>query len=437
MRVQNDNNGKSSYWVINPDAKPGKSTRRGRSGSVDGQPKDGKRKPRAKKLHQSTDDILTLSPLSMKLKQNRSCDNLLNVGSPCSSTDSISNIDDYHSPIDFSYFGENFNRPRSASNISTQSSINGSMTPVQIDIEEDLRLEENQLQYDFHMAEETANMVESINLDDSMKLMKPGESKYSVNDQPLIQRPKSDSFGSGDSGYESPAYFSPPQPNNPQILPLNKMTSPNAVPAKPPPTYNQALTGQMRPNQQMQNQMSGYFTQQQPSNRINFPQTSTAPRLKHPPLNTSPLSSSSQSNFNQTLFPQAQPQSMRYPTNMMQNSGMPSYNPYLKNTNIVAPNVTININSNMPPQQRQLSSQSHVQRTHFNNFNYDIPSDLTQVKLYDFDDKQQLANDLDAIIKNDLLTSNNNSVPSTQLNSVPSTQTTYLNYPSAGHNWVR
>ena len=311
------------------------------------------------------------------------------------------------------------------------------MTPVQIDIEEDLRLEENQLQYDFHMAEETANMVESINLDDSMKLMKPGESKYSVNDQPLIQRPKSDSFGSGDSGYESPAYFSPPQPNNPQILPLNKMTSPNAVPAKPPPTYNQALTGQMRPNQQMQNQMSGYFTQQQPSNRISFPQTSTAPRLKHPPLNTSPLSSSSQSNFNQTLFPQAQPQSMRYPTNMMQNSGMPSYNPYLKNTNIVAPNVTININSNMPPQQRQLSSQSHVQRTHFNNFNYDIPSDLTQVKLYDFDDKQQLANDLDAIIKNDLLTSNNNSVPSTQLNSVPSTQTTYLNYPSAGHNWVR
>ena len=35
MRVQNEGAGKSSWWVINPDAKPGKAPRRPRGGSMD------------------------------------------------------------------------------------------------------------------------------------------------------------------------------------------------------------------------------------------------------------------------------------------------------------------------------------------------------------------------------------------------------------------
>lgn len=430
MRVQNDNNGKSSYWVINPDAKPGKSPRRSRSGSVDGQPKDNKRRSRGKKLHQSTDDISALSPGSMKFKQNLSYDNLFNVASPCSSTDSLSNIEDYHP-----YMGESFNRPRSTSNLSTQSSVNGRMTPVQIDIEEDLKqLEQNQLQYGGSgIAEETTSMVESmkidptsttINLDDSMKMMnKQGEQKFSVNDS-FIRRPKSDSFGSGDSGYESPAYFSPPQPTNPQIR-MNKMPSPNIVPSKPPPPYNpnQQMPGQMRQNQSLQNrselQVPGYYQQQQQqqASRVNF-QTNQAPRLTHPPLTTQ------QGNFNQQSYPQTQ--QMRYPSTLP-SSAMASYNPYYKGTNImpVAPNVTINI------QQQPFSAQNHPQRTQYYHFQGDIPSDLSQVKLNVFDDQEQLANDLDAIIKDDLLTlQNNNTVTATSQNN-------FVSYPNPGHNWVR
>lgn len=35
MRMQNEGAGKSSWWVINPDAKPGKAPRRPRGGSMD------------------------------------------------------------------------------------------------------------------------------------------------------------------------------------------------------------------------------------------------------------------------------------------------------------------------------------------------------------------------------------------------------------------
>lgn len=47
MRVQNEGTGKSSWWMINPDAKPGKSVRR-RAGSMD-TPKGEKRRGRVKK----------------------------------------------------------------------------------------------------------------------------------------------------------------------------------------------------------------------------------------------------------------------------------------------------------------------------------------------------------------------------------------------------
>lgn len=35
MRIQNEGAGKSSWWVINPDAKPGKAPRRPRGNSMD------------------------------------------------------------------------------------------------------------------------------------------------------------------------------------------------------------------------------------------------------------------------------------------------------------------------------------------------------------------------------------------------------------------
>lgn len=49
MRVQNEGTGKSSWWVLNPDAKPGKSTRR-RANTMEGGRYEKKRGRVKKKL---------------------------------------------------------------------------------------------------------------------------------------------------------------------------------------------------------------------------------------------------------------------------------------------------------------------------------------------------------------------------------------------------
>ena len=82
----------------------------------------------------------------------------------------------------------------------------------------------------------------------------------------------------------------------------------------------------------------------------------------------------------------------------------------------------------------------------------DIPSDLSQVKLFDFQDQQQLASDLDAIIKNDLNVSanglqsicepyNNRDIKpfnnDMNNNKVMHPHPQYVNSFPAGQDWVR
>jgi len=484
MRVQNDNNGKSSYWVINPDAKPGKSNRR-RSGSIDGQPK-GEKKRRTKKLHQSTDDISALSPNTMKFKQNRSFDNLFNIGSPCSSTDSLSNIDDFHgADVGYPYNSEAFGRPRSTSNVSNVSSVSGRMTPTQLDIDAELEQSNLSMMPTSQVADETANMVESmsidpqqsnqqqrsmgsINLNDSMKIMKTNEMGYGANNvvvtntDPLLppRRPHSDSFGSGDSGYESPAYFSPPQGGQGRGN-MGKLPSP--VPSKPPPPYNQAFGNQMsRPNQMFNGRMNNFYPQQQtqsvqPSqNRLGInSHMVTAPRLTHHPMQAQQSYAPNQNI--QTPFNNFGPAGAQ---NMQQMS--PGH---FSHANMVAPNVTMDTTKmytqsspqayqqpQSPPQayQQQVQQQQQfMKKTNTPSVNIfgteaDIPDDLCQVKLCDFADQQQLASDIDAIIKNELNSSRSslqNICGPPNSNANDSNNNTSMqgsnSFPLTGQNWVR
>lgn len=474
MRVQNDNNGKSSYWVINPDAKPGKSNRR-RSGSIDGQQK-GEKKRRTKKLHQSTDDISALSPGTMKFKQqNRSFDNLFNIGSPCSSTDSLSNIDDYHGVEmgGYPYNSEAFGRPRSTSNVSNVSSVSGRMTPTQLDIDAELE-QSNLMSQPVAGAEETANMVESmcidpqhqpqqqrtmgnINLNDSMKHMKNNDMNYqnspATNTDPLLppRRPHSDSFGSGssaDSGYESPAYFSPPNQAG-QNRAMGKMPSPGGVPNKPPPPYTQAYGNPMSRSQNMYpgaNRMNNFYPNQANQNgqlaqqnrmAINTHMV-TAPRLTHLPMQ--PQQSYTQQNM-QTPFNNFGPAQGGMQQQQM-NGGQ-----YATHNNMISPNISMNQQQAAYQQQVQQQQQQFMKKNTptVNVFDTEIPDDLSQVKLYDFQDQQQLASDLDAIIKNDqgvfrglqnicgpVSTGNTNDT-----NNNSSIQSSASTFPLSGQNWVR
>ena len=487
MRVQNDNNGKSSYWVINPDAKPGKSNRR-RSGSIDGQPK-GEKKRRTKKLHQSTDDISALSPSSMKFKQNRSFDNLFNIGSPCSSTDSLSNIDDFHGPdVGFPYNSEAFGRPRSTSNVSNVSSVSGRMTPTQLDIDAELEQSNLSMMPASQMggvADETANMVESmsidpqqsnqqqqrnmgsINLNDSLKIMKTNEMGYAANN-PVVtntdpslpqRRPHSDSFGSGDSGYESPAYFSPPQGGQGRGN-MGKLPSPGSS-KPPPPPYNQAFGNQLnRPNpmfnagrmnnfypQQQQQQQQQQQTQsaQSPQNRLGInSHMVTAPRLTHHPMQAQ-----------QSYTPN---QSIQQPFNNFSPAGaqsMQQMSPgHYSHNNMVAPNVSMDTAKmyTQSPQayQQQVQPQQFMKKTVAPSVNIfgaetDIPADLSHVELCDFGDQQQLASDIDAIIKNELNPSRSSlqniyGSPNSNANDSNNNRSNMQgsnSFPLTGQNWVR
>lgn len=437
MRVQNDTNGKSSYWVINPDAKPGKSSRR-RSGSVDGQPKGEKNKRiRNKKLHQSTDDISSLSPNSIKLKQNRSYENLF-AASPCSSTDSLSNLEEFHSDLQYApYTGESFARPRSTSNVSTQSSVNGSATPTHTDLDDIIPFDDNQVVVSglndevesMSIDSQVNTMTSTINLNDSLK--------YTGNNDTLMQprRPHSDSFGSGDSGYESPAasFLSPPiQQVGNRTMP--KLPSPTVVPNKPPPPYNNGFHPQMRQQQLRQDMtMPGFYhqsnmnSQQARMNMIN----NHVPRLKHLPM------------VNQNGFPSQPPQASLYPQQQrmagrnfvgVQNTMFDNY--LMSNGNMAAPNVTVDNKLN------HFQQQQHTRKNMFSDISTDIPVDLHQVELFDFDDQQQLASDLAAIIKNDLKESSlqqigfkndtNNNTKGNTFNQQPSVTTSF-----PGQHWVR
>ena len=459
MRVQNDNNGKSSYWVINPDAKPGKSNRR-RSGSIDGQQK-GEKKRRTKKLHQSTDDISALSPGTMKFKQNRSFDNLFNIGSPCSSTDSLSNIDDYHGvDMGYPYNSEAFGRPRSTSNVSNVSSVSGRMTPTQLDIDAELE-QSNLMTQSVGGAEETANMVESmsidpqhqaqqqrnmasINLNDSLKIMKSNEMNYPnggvTNTDPLLppRRPHSDSFGSGssaDSGYESPAYFSPPNQAG-QNRAIGKLPSPGGVPNKPPPPYTQAYGIPMSRSQNMYpgpNRMNNFYKNQNgqvPQNRMSInTHMVTAPRLTHLPMQPQSYTQ----------------QNIQAPFNSF-NLGVPT-GQYSPHSNMISSNIAMS-NQQQAVYQQQVQQQQQLfmkkNAPSVNIFDTDIPDDLSQVKLYDFQDQQQLASDLDAIIKNDqgvFRGLQNICGPVSTGNTNDTNNNTNIqssnNFPLSGQNWVR
>ena len=131
VRVQNEGNGKSSWWMLNPDAKGGKTSRR-RSGSLDSAPKSEKKRGRTKKEKIKEED--GESPSSPRLSVTRARDGRANSPgnvSPTnsSSSDSLLTIPESESPLPFP-LSDSFARPRTSSNASTVSSLSGRLSPI-------------------------------------------------------------------------------------------------------------------------------------------------------------------------------------------------------------------------------------------------------------------------------------------------------------------
>ena len=457
MRVQNDQSGKSSFWVLNPDAKPGKSPRR-RSGSVDGAGKAERKRGggRKKNTAGSPEEFgSNLSPLGSasssssrnSKKKSQSSDSAA-ATSPCSSTDSLSNLPDLdENGGNFILSADSFTRPRSTSNVSTHSSV-GRLTPIPgEELEDDfVSLSDADLIVGSRPrgasdAEATASLVESmtlgrqtdtINLDESLKFdssLINGGCGYADD----TARTHSDSFSSvqsGDSGYESPAsYFVTPavqtKASMPQLhtmMPMQKAPPPYQTPQtnqtqftpvrqqKPTNIFGRsqlascgpAVLSADRRNQGFFNQASqpqlqinqrGYVSSQQPTMR----------RLQHMPLKASiPFSGSSQ---NTSLTSLSDPY-------------LPTTLAGLKEER----NVTITKSSDM--------SQCQCYSMPMEQDSDPFPSDLSQLELHDFSDRFQLQRDLESIIRNEMGDGSLDFEP------------TYVNATSvntmaiAGQNWV-
>ncbi|KAK2557953.1 Forkhead box protein O [Acropora cervicornis] len=174
VRVQNEGNGKSSWWMVNPDAKTSKPNRR-RSSSFDSAPKTEKRRGgRTKKP--PIKEVDGESPSSPRLSVNRARDanratspgNVSPTNS--SSSDSLLTIPESESPLPFT-LGESFNRPRTSSNASTVSSLGGRLSPIPSHADE-LECEDHAPSNNFNMAstpnpaadEQLSQMANSMSL---------------------------------------------------------------------------------------------------------------------------------------------------------------------------------------------------------------------------------------------------------------------------------
>ena len=458
MRVQNDQSGKSSYWVLNPDAKPGKSPRR-RSGSVDGAGKTERKRGGGRKKNPtgSPEEFgSNLSPLgsassssSRNSKKKAQSSDSAAATSPCSSTDSLSNLPDLdETGGSFILTADSFTRPRSTSNVSTHSSV-GRLTPIPgEELEDDFAAIDADLYVGGRPrgasdAEATASLVESmtlgrqtdtINLDESLKFesnMMNGNCGYTTD----TSRPHSDSFSSvqsGDSGYESPAsyYGTPGVQTKPSMqtlhsmMPLQKAPPPyqttqstqsQYTPVRQPPNpanlmgrsqlvscgpgvipadrRNQAFFSQA--NQlHMQINQRGYISSQQPQMR----------RLQHMPLKATSIFGNGNQGTNLTSMT----------------------DPYLPS--VTLPN--LKEERSMTVTKSSDNSQCHCYTVPMEQESDPFPSDLSHLELHDFTDRFQLQKDLESIIRNEM------GDGSLDFETPYVTATTVSSIPIAGQNWV-
>lgn len=473
MRVQNDQSGKSSYWVLNPDAKPGKSPRR-RSGSVDGAGKSERKRGGGRKKNSagSPEEFgSNLSPLGSasssssrnSKKKTQSGDTTI-ATSPCSSTDSLSNLPDLdENGGSYILSTDSFTRPRSTSNVSTHSSV-GRLTPIPgEELEDDFASFSDadlivggrpRCASDADLlvgggrprgtsdAEATASLVESmtlgrqtdtINLDESLKFestMMNGSCGYTTD----TTRPHSDSFSSvqsGDSGYESPAsyYVSPAVQTKATMQTLHSMMSMQ----KAPPPYQSA------PNNQ---QFTPVRQQPNPANMISRNQlVSCGPGVMPTDRRTQVFFSQANQlpmQINQRGYISSQQPQMRRLQHMPLKSssifaGNNQSGSLTSMTDPYLPSVTLpNLKEERNMSITKSSDSSHCQcyTVPMEQESDPFPSDLSQLELHDFSDRFQLQKDLESIIRNEM------GDGSLDFETPYITASTVNTMPIAGQNWV-
>lgn len=177
MRVQNEGNGKSSWWVINPDAKGAKTSRRRANSLESGQKTTEKKRGRKKDKFREESDRPGSPRLSVVRTRDMNRSNSPGNTSPTSSSsDSLLTVPELveyeqNSPLPFP-LNDSFGRPRTSSNASNVSSI-GRLSPIPSQDDDEGEIQESVSPIHHNMAgtpnpaaEEITNMMaETMNLE--------------------------------------------------------------------------------------------------------------------------------------------------------------------------------------------------------------------------------------------------------------------------------
>lgn len=223
VRVQNEGNGKSSWWVINPDAKANK-TSRGRSKSLNetGQkPPDQKKRGRKKDKFKEESDRPISPRLTVRNREINRSSSPGNVSPTSSSSDSLLTVPElvefeHDSPLPFP-LNDSFGRPRTSSNTSTVSSIGGRLSPIPSQDDDEM----NSNTTPNTGADEIANMMaDTMNLKLHNRRIRTSLSPVSNHLSPTSERTPDRSTSSlspvngYDTGYDSSGYVPTHRPIN-------------------------------------------------------------------------------------------------------------------------------------------------------------------------------------------------------------------------------
>lgn len=235
VRVQNEGNGKSSWWVINPDAK-GNKTSRGRSKSLNetGQKNTDQKKRGRKKDKLREESERPGSPrLSVRNRELNRSSSPGNVSPTSSSSDSLLTVPElveyeHDSPLPFP-LNDSFGRPRTSSNASTVSSI-GRLSPIPSQDDDEINnitpMHTNIVSTPNPGADEiTSMMADSMNLKLQTRRVRSSLSPVSNHLSPSSDRSQDQVCSTStlspvngyDTGYDSSGYLQPVQHRTPNM----------------------------------------------------------------------------------------------------------------------------------------------------------------------------------------------------------------------------
>lgn len=411
VRVQNEGNGKSSWWMINPDAK-GNKTNRGRSKSLNetGQKVNEKKRGRKKDKLREEGDRPGSPRLSVRNRELNRSSSPGNTSPTSSSSDSLLTVPEeyeYDSPLPFP-LNDSFGRPRTSSNASTVSSI-GRLSPIPSQDDDEVELQQDTVPSSMHgtMASTPNHAADEITtmMADSMSLRlqsrrirsnsSPVSNHLTANDrsqgEPALRTSISPVNGY-DTGYDS-GY----------LQPIAHHRSPGLSHQRQPNFNGLAIS---RRQQQFQYEISSVGHDSSSMVSSYAPRDSEMDVQQH----HTPINLFQQPSFNNSSCTMNQQTDVpmdsydQYLYSLVSNPTVPSNSNTLNTSNMnsnINSNMNTNLNTNIHRQQQQQQSMQQ-QRSHYignqlQRVHEKFPSDLELDAFH-----EELECDMDTIITNEL-----------------------------------